>query len=294
MSIKDILILKNLNLKEYRWGFFIFIISFIITCLLFYVLCFIAVSFRLNLCSIVYKYSPISLAILKPLVLISVFIFLDKKIYQTIKGRRYYFTVDDWGKNWIFQGGIYVNAKNDSLVITDSNSGCLYNKRIWRNFRMTFKVELIGDNHGNNKRLGIIFRAKDLGSYYMFQIEENNNGVRVFPMVRMLGKFEKLGEKVILSKEPNNYYNVTLFVRGTSAELEIGGANCSWLLPTHFEQNIIQSQHGHNEENIGGDSIGGSDDSIPKIFFRDDYGKVGFRNHSIEKAEVSDLEIRSI
>lgn len=209
---------------------------------------------------------------------------------------------------WIFQGSL--NFIGDSLEITASDSGGLIKDYLYKNFLMTFNLKIV-----NGGRAGIIFRAQDLENYLMLQIvlqdgfkfPDGSVGTRIYdivPHIRFLGSWETFN----ITPEPYHSTRlkyicekgllINLEVKDYMAILTIKSNNETeefrWNIPTHTELNIYRQQVA-SEESSDITKIDPLDGKfVPKIWFRDRHGRIGFRAYAWEKAVVSDLKIKKI
>ena len=102
--------------------------------------------------------------------------------------RRYNFNSKNWPKGWEYQGNVRPWDEENTLYITDSNSGCLLRRHFWKNLEMNFQFKFL--NGGDNPILGIILRAKNLSDYLMVQINCPDN--KIIPHVRIDGIWETI------------------------------------------------------------------------------------------------------
>ncbi len=151
------------------------------------------------------------------------------------------------------------------------------------------------------------FRKRELGKTY----------IRIIPHIRFRGDFETFS---LDNREP--YYDteleysrqvglsIKLKVRDYEVTLQINnktGKNNTflWNIPTHFGPNIFvhNSNIQQGIEAYGDQKEESTDESllrpknnkyISEIWFKDLYGKIGFRAFSLEKGIVSDLKIEGI
>jgi len=224
---------------------------------------------------------------------------------------------------WIFQGSFKIIG--DFLEITASNSGCLIRDYLYRNFVMSFKLKIL-----NGGRAGIIFRAQNLENYLMLEIVLNDvtysDGKSstiiydIVPWIRFLGSWEcfnitpeayfrkainlqeDMQKKMKYSSDGLKFnlevkdYIVNLTIRSDSETEEF-----HWNIPTHTETNIFKkSPDGIPLANgsIGEPSLGKNNsldgNFVPKIWFRNKYGRVGFRAHAWQIVRISELKIEKI
>jgi len=198
-------------------------------------------------------------------------------------------------EKWEHQGSLKIIG--DSLEITASNSGCLIRDYLYKNFIMSFNLKI-----PNGGRAGIVFRAQNLENYLMLQIElaDTSAGTIVYdiiPHIRISGDFEtfKIDNRESYSNPKLEYdaekgLLINLEVKDSEAKVTIESNNkveeFRWNIPTHAEPNIIQRP----EKMM--DSLG--EKFTSKIWFRDKYGKIGFRAVSLEKAIISNLKVKKI
>lgn len=215
---------------------------------------------------------------------------------------------------WIFQGSLKIEG--EFLEITASDAGCLIKDRLYKNFLMTFNLKIL-----NGGRAGIIFRAQDLENYLMIQIvladvkySDDTSGTIIYdiiPHIRFSGNWETFN----ITPEPYHQTKlryigergllVNLEVKDYVAILTIESNNETekfhWDIPTHTAANILQQYAVVAEREDRNDriSLHGKVDSldgkfVPKIWFRDKHGRVGFRAHAWEKAKISNLRVEKI
>ncbi len=305
MGIRDIFIFLEINLGGYIKYLVYLFISFVITTLIFYGV----LSFWNSESDFLGAYSPFGFNVFKIFIWLLLFFLvrsiIDKAINKLFNSKDYYhFVSTDWNKYWIFQGGVKI-LKNSGILVTDSNSGCLLNQYLWQDFIMEFDLKIKGGKYLSNTLntgISILFRAHDLGSYFMLQISSKKNNdptLKIIPHVRMFGKWEVL-DTFDSTKNTSDLSSikVKLVVKRGIASLEIRDLlNYRWLLPTHTEENHVQTNRPKDKENImeTDPKIAQTRSGVvPRIFFGDMPGRIGFRNDKTEFGIVKNLEIKKI
>lgn len=216
--------------------------------------------------------------------------FLIKKAFEgsykfALSFRRYDFHSSDWPDKWDNQGNnrIYETEEN-ALYVTDSNSGCILKNYYWKNFEMNFKCKFpLGCD---NIIVGIIFRAVKLSDYFMVQINNKGDQKKINPHVRINGVWEMIdgGPSLNINIERDIYYNFNLKVLNQRVELFIDNSKqLDWFLPTNSEIDLKDST---NDK--------GKDAFVPRIDFKEEYGRVGFRAYGNEGAIIKDLSIKRL
>lgn len=211
-----------------------------------------------------------------------------------LREKRYKFKSQDWPSKWIFQGGVKAKSSPESLVIRDSNSGCLL-KKPWKNFEMSFEMKFASKNENT---LGILFRAESLESYFMIQIKYKDNGeFYINPHVRWLGNWDVFSrEKPLMEFKRESYYDkffqIKLRVEGVAAQLFLEeNLSYEWILPSHVEARYKQ----HKDVGNGSSDEKANGRNVIEIPFKDRNGMVGFRAYpGTEEAEVRAIEIKSL
>lgn len=281
-----------IKIKLYRLGFwrivFLFSVSIILTWILWL---FLSINYQ-------------SIILAAPDFLITLLVFLTSallfvlvvEVYERIQPlfefHRRNKTIDGIPQihKWIYQGSLNIR---DSLEITSSNSGCLIRDNFYKDFTLSCKLKII-----NGGGVGIIFRAQDLENYLMLQIglqDENkekdikDGQIALTPHIRFLGNFETYN---IQNHEPfydtkkafnSDGEKIWLSVKNLEVLLKIKEKEFRWNIPTNTEVNIIQyaNQAIYDSHN-------------PKIWFRNHYGKIGFRAFGLERAIISNLRVEKL
>ncbi len=209
---------------------------------------------------------------------------------------------------WIFQGSFKIIG--DSIEITSSNSGCLLKNQWYKNFIMSFNIQIKNGGHG-----GIVFRAQDLENYLMIQIvladELDGSGTIIYdiiPHVRFEGNWETFNITPAFTNKPEPYYPteikyysdmpVSLRVENNLVILTIKSNNSieefRWNIPTHTDSNIRQHLPDREKDNLLTKPDPFDGQFVRKIWFRSKYGMVGFRAHSWEKIVIKNLKIEEL
>lgn len=218
---------------------------------------------------------------------------------------------------WIFQGSLKISG--DSLEITSSNSGCLIRDYLYKNFIMSFNLKI-----PNGGRAGIIFRAQDLENYLMLQVEladvskinpvskekisEGTVVYDIIPHIRLLGNLETFKidyrepyNPIFLKYDSEKGLLINLEIKDCMAIITMMSGNekkeFRWNIPTHAGPNVIQSPEEKLKIIEGSEpkiNMLSKETSASEIWFRNEYGKIGFRAHGLEKAVISGLKIEKI
>lgn len=292
MNIFENLTLPRIKIINYAGEIIIAIISFLLSYGLFSTF---GETFYLE-----EKYIPLSPTTFRFIIWIFIFL-LAKNLFDYIfpsiqifyKNKKYIFTNQDWPNKWVSQGGIKVSSAPSSLIIENSNSGCLL-KRKWKNFEMKF--DMMFESSTSYNRLGIIFRADNLENYFMLQLEgqKNNNGgckLIINPHIRWQGKWDIYHDNTLLSHSSIKYdefFRVKLLANKQIINLYINDQLAyEWILPSHVEAKYKQY------ETLTSNEYGLELNVVP-IPFRLKYGKIGFRADRKEKAVIRGLEVAHI
>ena len=213
--------------------------------------------------------------------------FIIKKIIQSIfkyifSFFSYAFKTKDWPRKWEYQGNIRLADAENSLLVTDSNSGCLLKNHYWKNFELSFDCMFPTNN--DDQTLGIAFRAKSLSDYLMIQI--NGNEKEIVPHIRMEGNWEtprRWTYKLTTTLDRNVFYKVKLNVVNKKVELYMDNNKLlDWNIPTHSDLILAKSTDKHEES------------FVPRIDFSDSYGRIGFRAYQGECAVIKNLYVKRI
>jgi hypothetical protein len=236
-------------------------------------------------------------------------IFYYKLLRQIFRGSRIYSVPQI--SDWVFQGSL--KMAGNSLELTASNSGCLIRDYLYKNFILTCNMKI-----SNGGRGSLIFRAKDLENYLMIQFElaDTPDGTIVqdiIPHIRHSGNFETF--KIYHPVYPNEKYFpiavrysskdgflINLKVKDNIVALTLGdeGQEFYWNIPTHTEQNILNGNPMQIIEPLNKlESLTGRTDPldgifVPKIWFGNSYGRIGFRAWGLEKIIINNLKIEPI
>ena len=227
------------------------------------------------------RYSPLGLIDLFPgqlatyLLWLLTTVWVDSIIVQVYKWSRswqaYKFSKEDWGKKWLSEGGSTV--VENIIHVKSCNSGILLSRFYWKNFQLTFDLELILD------RVGIIFRAQNLSDYFMVEIVSDE----IRPYVRVGGNWQFLGSHS-LKDGVSGKSKVDITVIDENLTLKINSKEVfRWVFPTNVDINILQEDKTNQDSEL-----------IPKIGFRVSYGMIGFRCYPGQEANIHDLSVRPV
>lgn len=111
---------------------------------------------------------------------------------------------------------------------------------------------------------------------------KDNNQIAIVPHVRFLGNWEDfVPVDTGIAFDNKDGQLVFIEVIGNLVSIKIQNYKYTWFLPTHAEARIIQHDTGSNLNS-----------NTPKIWFRNRYGKIGFRAQGgKEKGVIGDLKI---
>lgn len=296
MDFNFFLRLKNFRFTRYLSEFLSIILSLILIFCIYYKFSYLSSDFFVKFLTISYHLPFLVILVLLFLFfryildrcqIDNFFVFKRKKFYSFKKPK------PNWPKDWIFQGAAYAELKPASLSITSSNSGCLLDRYVWKNFEINFEVKIDKD------AVGILFRGQDLENYFMLQLRLRPTcyfrKLEIVPHVRIYGNWEVISG-VTLNREiylpySNSFLKVKLRVIDKVASLFIDNDSKSiydWILPTHSDVNIIQHSDSNSDKDIKDTRL------VPQIFFRNKYGQIGFRAYGGEKATIENLQIIKI
>lgn len=240
------------------------------------------------------KNSPELIRITLFFALLVLFFALAKKMFNFVStkiraNRTYKFSFDKWRKEWIFNGKSAPENTSD-FRIEFSRAGCLLNTYFWKDLRMNFEAKHTHDV----KSFGIIFRAEDLNSYFMIEVNESS----VNPGVRFSSGWEEV-ENFNHSLELNDFFRVKLEVKDDTAWLYLQDSLVySWILPNYVDVN-------HWEAGVNQNPKSGSaktdeiekrplQEHVQQIHFKSRPGKIGFRAHSGQGAIIRGLTVEPL
>jgi len=212
-----------------------------------------------------------------------------------ISFKSYTFRSSDWPRKWDYQGNIRLwDQEDDCLYVTDSNSGCILKNHYWKNQEITFKC-MFPSITTEDQVFGIIFRAKSLSDYLMIQIHYYSNVLqkKIIPHIRMEGNWETMRHGtygIDLDIKENVFFDVKLRIFNERVELFLNGNSyLDWLIPTNSDiPSIKTSDEPSNTKEEHPDPF------VPKIHFRESYGRVGFRAYQGENAVIKDLFVKRL
>lgn len=195
-------------------------------------------------------------------------------------------------EDWDFQGNVVIDKKEKAIHIINSNLGLILKKREWKNYQMTFEFKLPktpnlspADEKGNQLRrgFGVIYRAKNLGEYYMLKIDQSG----YLPHVRHI-LWENNGPifKTQLSASDQDKWIKTKFVMyDKHLWVQVGKDKFDFTIPTH--SNVSKDQNSR----ISSQQI--EDLPYSKIPFRDS-GSIGFRSSGLEEVYIKNLIVKNL
>lgn len=192
---------------------------------------------------------------------------------------------------WDFQGNVLLDEKKQAIHLVQSDLGMIIKNREWKNFSMNFEFKILSkplfsqeDEEKNQFRrgFGIIYRAKQLGQYYMIKIDESG----ISPHVRNL-YWENNGPlwKINFTKSDlDTWTQVKIKVVENILNISIKGNNHTFSLPTH--------SNAHRDKKYPYDDEMESRPFSP-ISFRNS-GSVGFRSAPLEEVFIRKILIKKI
>lgn len=202
---------------------------------------------------------------------------------KILMGRDYRWVPEKGLSDWDFQGNVGVDAEMGALHIIQSDLGCVIKGRKWRNFDMSFKFKIPREDNQLGKGFGIIYRAFQLGQYYMLKVDS----IGYQPHVRNV-LWENNGRLEKTTLTPSNlgeWVEANISVRDCTVSAKIGPDVFSFGIPTY--SNI---QRNYPEESYEKSKFENSPyDKIP--FYLS--GSVGFRSAPSEEVYIKDLEVRA-
>jgi hypothetical protein len=195
-------------------------------------------------------------------------------VWLIILNRRFLFGFSDSFKkrldiNWDYIGPWKIIDDN-TLLVTGSDEGGITKKGAdWENYSLTFKAKI------TSSCLGVIVRARDLNNYYMIQINKNaivphyrvsypqiikgSQDSIIPPIIHMQVGWQVFNDSIVhLNRELLDWFIVCIVVRGQSITLKI-------------DQDIILQKD---------------------LFLQISKGKIGFRCHGAESAQIRDIRVR--
>lgn len=195
-------------------------------------------------------------------------------------------------EDWEFQGNVVIDKKEKAIHIINSNLGLILKKREWKNYQMTFEFKLPKtpalspiDEKGNQLRrgFGVIYRAKNLGEYYMLKIDQSG----YLPHVRHI-LWENNGPifKTQLSILDQDKWIKTKFVMlNKHLWVQVGKDKFDFTLPTHSNVSKDQTSRTPSQQI--------EDLPYSKIPFRD-RGSIGFRSSGLEEVYIKNLIVKNL
>lgn len=212
-------------------------------------------------------------------------------IREWFASRKSYFWSADKGLcDWDFQGNIIVDKEENAIHILHSDLGCIIKGKGWKNFDMFFEFKIpkqISYGHPPSvtqleRGFGIIYRAKQLGQYYMLKVDKSGYQ----PHVRNVF-WENNGpiRKTTLSElDLNNWVPVKLSIRDNFLTAVINDSDrFSFVLPTHSNIQRDFSLPIKDKEELEASPY-------KEVPFRKS-GSVGFRSAPLEEVYISKLKV---
>ncbi|MFH1749641.1 MAG: family 16 glycoside hydrolase [bacterium] len=212
------------------------------------------------------------------LILITYLILLIRWVIEQLTitfsiSHHYKWSLENYLKDWTFQGILKIDKINQCLILTDSDAGCIIKNKSWKNFEMTFEF-----NAANEHGFGLIYHAKENDNYLMFKIQTNQ---KIVPHYR-----NKDGWQILLQgisdevvKNIENKWNIgNIVVTGREVFLKINDQEFFYNIP----DNVIIN-HITNLKNALNNPL-----IVPVTCSE---GSIGFRAHSEEKLLFRNIKI---
>lgn len=244
------------------------------------------------------KYLPLPLSAIKLVFWILLFLtsypIVNYIVHIFKRGVSYRFRVYDWPSEWIHHGGIEVTTQQEGLEIKHSASGCLLKKYYWKDFEISFETKFLNDiNKLHHRSLGILFRALNLESYFMFemQVDKTNGDLYIKPHARLLGKWEFVDWKKVGTCPLDDFFKVKLLAEGRLVKFYVNNSlKYEWMLPDFIDfRGEKQSEPNIDKMDDKNTSI-----TVLPLPFADKYGMVGFRADWLQGAFVKDIRIETL
>lgn len=208
--------------------------------------------------------------------------------------RKYRLNIKNNLSDFDFQGNIVIDKQNNAIHIIQSELGCIVKNRRWKNFDMEFEFKIPKapiyspeDEQKNQFRrgFGIIYRAEELGKYYMLKIDKTG----YLPHVRNIlwENNGKISDTSISINDLDKWIIAKLSIRDNFLSIKIGKDNFAFNIPTHSLAN--RKDYPETAKQYGDQKL----ESLPfsKIPFHD-YGSVGFRSAPFEEVYIRNLEVK--
>lgn len=207
--------------------------------------------------------------------------------------RKYKWEIENELNDFKFQGNIVVDKQEKAIHIIQSELGCIIKNRNWKNFDMKFEFKIPKvpthspeDEEKNQLRrgFGIIYRAGQLGKYYMLKVDKTG----YLPHVRNIfwENNGKIFDTSITVNDLGNWIIAKLSMRDNYLFIKIGRDKFEFTIPTHslVNKNYPKEAGQYDSEKL---------ESLPfsKITFRN-FGSVGFRSAPFEEVYIRNLEIK--
>lgn len=245
------------------------------------------------------KYFPLSFFLVKTIfwtiLFLSTYPFINFIISFLKRGVDYEFNLGDWPRKWIHHGGITISTQPIGLEIKHSASGCLYQENLWKDFVLSFEAKFLTDeNKLHHRSLGIILRALNLESYYMFELQadKGNGGLYVKPHVRLFGKWEFVDWTKVDTIKFDNSLRIRLKVKGRLVKFYLNNSlRYEWILPDRIDFRVETQPDPKKIEEKDDKKTGLTVKPVP---FIENYGMVGFRADWGQGAVVSDLKVKTL
>jgi hypothetical protein len=301
MTFKDIfsIVRATYVIDAYKW-------DLVLASLLFFAVAFLFHFISLEVIST--SDLPLQPPLLNFITWILAYLLLRNVIFNTLRTRRrYVLDLKKWPAGWIWNGRVSCGPKKESLIITEASPGCLLRTRVWKNFEMSVTTSFprfkTATDSINPSKIGLVFRAENLTNYYMFQVEyiQEEKSFKVNPHILVNGNWEHwsgdltpIGNLNLDESSLKNGFEIILHVNGNVAYTKINNKSViKWVLPSHSRPNNVVRQEKDDEKRRGNHDLL-PDDGIPKLWFRDKPGMVGFRNFGHEQALVKKMTINKI
>lgn len=226
--------------------------------------------------------------VLSGLVWVAMLALFIREWFASRKG--YFWSADKGLYDWDFQGNIIVDKKKNAMHILHSDLGCIIKGKGWKNFDMFFEFKIpkqISCGYPPSvtqleRGFGIIYRAKQLGQYYMLKVDKSGYQ----PHVRNVF-WENNGpihETTLSDLDLDNWVPVKLSIRDNLLTVIINDSDrFSFVLPTHSNIQRDFSTSIKDKEELEASPY-------KEIPFRKS-GSVGFRSAPLEEVYISKLTV---
>lgn len=190
-------------------------------------------------------------------------------------------------EEWIGEGTFEYDKTHKAYAITNSFSGFIFSKCLtWSDYRFTFDFKIL------NTSVGVILRATNLSNLVMFQIFDH--GIKTHIRVNSFWHVWEPAEKNLTFNEKLNmdeWYKCDLECNKGNIRIRVYNSKGKQVFDRDW--NIPTGQVSFNFPKVKGLVIQAALSSIP-FAINLEYGTVGFRNDSKERAVVRNFLIEKL